>query len=146
MKNWMQVAIEEAWKAYEDGEVPVGAVLVRNETLIWQDHNRNISQMDPTAHAEILCIRHASSSIGSRYLKDCTLFVTLEPCAMCSGAIIASRVGRCVYGVSDPIKGCCGSVYDLPADPAFQSYVLTEQGNMEQECSKPLRLFFSKKR
>lgn len=146
MANWMMTAVEEAWKAYYEGEVPVGAVLVRNDEMIWSDHNRNIASMDPTAHAEILCIRNACRIIGSKYLNGCTLFVTLEPCAMCSGALIASKISRCVFGANDPQKGCCGSIYDLPAEPSFQSYVMTEQGPMERECSEILRMFFSEKR
>ena len=146
MKKWMEIALEEAWKAYDEGEVPVGAVIVQQDTLIWRDHNRNEAMQDPTAHAEILCIRNACRLTGKKYLSDCTLYVTLEPCAMCSGAILASRLPHCVFGADDPEKGCCGSIYDLPADPVFHSIAVTEQSSMADACKEPMTLFFSEKR
>ena len=123
----MAVALAEAEKARAEGEVPVGAVLYRGGELLWADHNRREADHDPTAHAEMLCIRKGAERKGDWRLGDCTLYVTLEPCPMCAGAMVMSRVGRCVFGAADPAMGCCGSVYDLPADPALHSRTLWEQ-------------------
>ena len=115
----MAAALQEAEKALQEGEIPVGAALYRGNTLLWADHNRREQAHDPTAHAELLCMRNGAAAKGDWRLNDCTLYVTLEPCPMCAGAMVMSRVGRCVFGAADPEKGCCGSVYDLPADPAL---------------------------
>ena len=112
----MAVAMREAEKAMEEGEIPVGAALFHGDTLLWADHNRREQAHDPTAHAELLCMRHGAAEKGDWRLNDCTLYVTLEPCPMCAGAMVMSRVGRCVFGAADAEKGCCGSIYDLPAD------------------------------
>ncbi len=144
--NPMVLALEEARKALDEGEIPVGAVLVRGEDVLWADHNRREQSGDPTAHAEMLCLRHGAESAGNWRLNDCTLYVTLEPCPMCAGAMVMSRLGKCVYGASDPDRGCCGSVYDLPADPAFQSVTEWQAGIMEKECQALLTGFFQKKR
>ena len=142
----MQTALEEAEQALREGEVPVGAALYRGETLLWADHNRRESQKDPTAHAEILCLRHGAAKLGDWRLKDCTLYVTLEPCPMCSGALLMSRLGRCVFGAADPDAGCCGSVYDLPADPLLHGTTRWEHGLMEADCKALLNRFFNRKR
>ena len=115
----METALREAKLALEEGEVPVGAALMRGAELLWSDHNRREASGDPTAHAEILCLRHGSEALGSWRPSDCTLYVTLEPCPMCAGALLMSRADVCVFAAADPEKGCCGSVYDLPADPAL---------------------------
>lgn len=142
----MILALEEARKALDEGEIPVGAVLVRGEDILWADHNRREQSGDPTAHAEMLCLRHGAGAAGNWRLNDCTLYVTLEPCPMCAGAMVMSRLGKCVYGAADPDRGCCGSVYDLPADPAFQSVTQWQAGVMEEECQALLTGFFQKKR
>lgn len=142
----MILALEEARKALDEGEIPVGAVLVRGEDILWADHNRREQSGDPTAHAEMLCLRHGAEAAGNWRLNDCTLYVTLEPCPMCAGAMVMSRLGKCVYGAADPDRGCCGSVYDLPADPAFQSVTQWQAGVMEEECQALLTGFFQKKR
>lgn len=142
----MILALEEARKALDEGEIPVGAVLVRGEDILWADHNRREQSGDPTAHAEMLCLRHGAEAAGNWRLNDCTLYVTLEPCPMCAGAMVMSRLGKCVYGAADPDRGCCGSVYDLPADPAFQSVTKWQAGVMEEECQALLTGFFQKKR
>lgn len=142
----MILALEEARKALDEGEIPVGAVLVRGEDILWADHNRREQSGDPTAHAEMLCLRHGAEAAGNWRLNDCTLYVTLEPCPMCAGAMVMSRLGKCVYGAADPDRGCCGSVYDLPADPAFQSVTQWQAGVMEEECQALLTSFFQKKR
>ena len=142
----MQTALEEAEQAFREGEVPVGAALYRGETLLWADHNRRESRKDPTAHAEILCLRHGAAKLGDWRLNDCTLYVTLEPCPMCAGAMLMSRLGRCVFGAADPEAGCCGSVYDLPADPQLHGTTVWTHGALEPECRALLNRLFLQKR
>ncbi len=142
----MRKALEEAEKALAEGEVPVGAALYHGDELLWADHNRREADKDPTAHAEMLCLRHGAEKLGDWRLKDCTLYVTLEPCPMCSGALLMSRLGRCVFGAADPDAGCCGSVYDLPADPALHGHTLWTHGVLEMECKALLDRFFSERR
>ena len=142
----MELAVLEARKALEEGEVPVGAVLIQGEEIVWADHNRREQLHDPTAHAEMLCLRRGAETLGDWRLQDCTLYVTLEPCPMCAGAIVMSRVGRCVFGAADPEKGCCGSVYDLPADPALGAVGSWEQVPDSEECRQLLQECFRKRR
>lgn len=142
----MKLALEEARKALDEGEIPVGAVLVRENEILWSDHNRREQSGDPTAHAEMLCLRHGAEAAGNWRLNDCTLYVTLEPCPMCAGAMVMSRLGKCVYGTADPDRGCCGSIYDLPADRALHSCTEWQSGIMEEECKALLTEFFQKKR
>ena len=142
----MELAVLEARKALEEGEVPVGAVLIRGEEIVWADHNRREQLHDPTAHAEMLCLRRGAETLGDWRLQDCTLYVTLEPCPMCAGARVMSRVGRCVFGAADPEKGCCGSVYDLPADPALGAVGSWEQVPDSEECRRLLQECFRKRR
>ena len=141
----MEYALLEAEKALAEGEVPVGAALMRGAELLWADHNRREQSQDPTAHAEMLCLRAASAK-GNWCLSDCTLYVTLEPCPMCAGALVMSRIGSVVYGAPDPEKGCCGSVYDFPADPAFASETRWISGERESECALLLSAFFRARR
>ncbi len=145
-RNRMLAALAEAEKALAEGEVPVGAALYRGDTLLWADHNRRESTKDPTAHAEMLCLRHGAEKLGDWRLKDCTLYVTLEPCPMCAGALLMSRLGRCVFGAADPEAGCCGSVYDLPADPLLHGRTVWEHGGPEDECRALLDRLFRQKR
>ena len=142
----MELAMQEARKALEEGEIPVGAVLMKDSEVLWADHNRREQLHDPTAHAEMLCLRHGAEALGDWRLQDCTLYVTLEPCPMCAGAIVMSRVGKCVFGAADPEKGCCGSVYDLPADPALGSVGSWEQSDNAEECRQLLQAGFHKRR
>ena len=146
MEEYMQEALKEARKAFAEGEVPVGAALYHGHTLLWADHNRREAQKDPTAHAEILCLRNGAARLGDWRLKDCTLYVTLEPCPMCSGALLMSRLGRCVFGAADPESGCCGSIYDLPADPLLHGHTVWEQSDAGEECKELLNRFFSERR
>jgi len=142
----MELAVLEARKALSEGEVPVGAVLMRGDEVIWADHNRREQLHDPTAHAEMLCLRRGAAVLGDWRLQDCTLYVTLEPCPMCAGAVVMSRVGKCVFGAADPEKGCCGSVYDLPADPALGGAGSWEQAADAEECRELLQACFQKRR
>ena len=142
----MELAILEARKALDEGEVPVGAVLMKSGEVLWADHNRREQLHDPTAHAEMLCLRYGAEKHGDWRLQDCTLYVTLEPCPMCAGAMVMSRVGKCVFGAPDPEKGCCGSVYDLPADPALGSPGTWEQADEFEECRALLQACFQKRR
>ena len=142
----MLEAMKEAEKAFAEGEVPVGAALYHGNTLLWADHNRREAQKDPTAHAEMLCLRNGAAKLGNWRLKDCTLYVTLEPCPMCSGALLMSRLGRCVFGAADPEAGCCGSIYDLPADPLLHGHTVWEQSDSGEECRELLNRFFSERR
>ncbi len=142
----MELAVLEARKALQEGEVPVGAVLMRGEEVLWADHNRREQLHDPTAHAEMLCLRRGAEKLGDWRLQGCTLYVTLEPCPMCAGAMVMSRVSRCVFGAADPEKGCCGSVYDLPADPALGSVGTWKQVQDSEECRRLLQECFQKRR
>ena len=142
----MQVALQEAEKALQEGEIAVGAALYCGDTLLWADHNRREQLHDPTAHAEMLCLRHGAEVLGDWRLQDCTLYVTLEPCPMCAGAMVMSRVRKCVFGAEDPEKGCCGSGYDLPADPALGSTGTWEQAEQAEECRKLLQASFRNRR
>lgn len=144
--NGMEMALAEARKALAEGEVPVGAAITRGDEVLWADHNRREQRHDPTAHAEMICLRKAAEKLGDWRLRECTLFVTLEPCPMCAGAMVMARLGKCVYGAADPEKGCCGSVYDLPADPDLGSDTRWSAGEKEAECRTLLREFFAGKR
>ena len=142
----MQRAIVEAEEALEKGEVPVGAVIVCGGEIIASAHNEREALGDPTAHAEVLAIRRAAKKLGRRRLHGCTLYVTLEPCPMCAGAIIMSEPDEVIFGAYDPSAGCAGSTYALPEDAAFMHTGPCSGGLMEKECQEPLRVFFSDKR
>ena len=142
----MQLALAAAREAGAAGEVPVGAALVRGDEVLAVCGNRRERDHDPTAHAEVLALREGGRRLGGWRLRDCTLYVTLEPCPMCAGALGQSQLGLCVYGASDPAKGCCGSVYDLPADPALHGETRWVSGVRREECEALLRAFFRDKR
>jgi len=137
----MKAAIAEAELARDEGEIPVGAVVVLNDKIIGRGHNRVEALNDPTAHAEIIAITSACTFLSDQRLKDATLYVTLEPCPMCAGAIMLSRIKRCVYGAPDPIMGSLDSRYEIRR-PELE--VL--DGVFSEECSKLLKEFFKKKR
>ena len=139
----MALALEEARQTLREGEVPVGAVITRGGEVIARAHNLCETLGDPTAHAEILCMREAARRLGGWRLRGCTLTVTLEPCPMCAGALGMSRMSRCVYGAADPDRGCCGSVYDLPADPDLGFGVRWRAGVLAGACRAPLDSFFA---
>ena len=144
--DYMHLALEEARMAAEEGEIPVGAVLVKDGEVIASAHNRRERDHDPIAHAEMLCMREAARKLGDWRLRGCTLYVTLEPCPMCAGAMVMSQLGRCVYGAADEKQGCCGSVYDLPGDPALAASTTWQSGVMAEECSDMMRGFFAGRR
>ena len=139
--HWMHQALLEAKKAAALGEIPVGAVIVRDEQVIARAHNRRELDQDAMAHAEVLCIQLACRVLNSWRLSGCTLYVTLEPCPMCSGAIINSRLDRVVYGAKDDKAGCAGSVADLFVMP-FNHTPVIRSGILEEECAAVLSDFF----
>lgn len=141
-EDYMQLALAEARAAELIGEVPIGAVLVRADEIIGTGHNRREISQDPTAHAEMLAIRAAAARLGSWRLLETTLYVTLEPCPMCMGAIILARIPRVVYACRDPRAGAAGSLYNLAVDPRFNHRVEIAEGVLEQECSAMLSGFF----
>ena len=135
----MLEALKEAQLAYEKGEIPVGAVVECGGEIIARAHNLRETTGDPTAHAEVLAIREAAHALGGRRLTDCTLYVTLEPCPMCAGAMVMACLGKCYFGARDERQGCCESVYALPADPAFYHRVPCIGGLMDAEASELLK-------
>lgn len=139
---YMKMAIEEAKKASDIGEVPIGAVIVKNDEIIARSHNLRESKKDPTAHAEYLAIQKASKFLNSWRLEECQLYVTLEPCVMCAGAIVMSRIPHVIYGAKDPKGGCAGSLMDLLQEPRFNHRAQVEIGVMEEACSQLLTEFF----
>ncbi len=143
--EWMGAALEQARMAAELGEVPVGAVIVRRGEIVAAAHNTRETQRNATHHAELLAIDAACKALGGWRLWECELFVTLEPCPMCAGAIINSRIRRVVYGAADPKAGCCGSVTDLFALP-FNHHPAVEQGLRAEEASALLAEFFNRLR
>lgn len=143
----MQRALRLARKALHAGEVPVGALIIRDGEVIGEGWNRPIGDHDPTAHAEITALRDAASRVGNYRLPDSTLYVTLEPCPMCAGAIIHARVGKVIYGAPDPRGGAAGSVFNLlPSDERFNHRVETEGGLLAGPCGDLLRDFFRLRR
>ena len=144
--NYMQMALDEARQAAAEGEIPVGAVLVKDSQVIARAHNRREAEHDPTAHAEMLCLRAGAAHLGDWRLRGCTLYVTLEPCPMCAGAMVMSQLERCVYGAADERQGCCGSVYDLPRDAALSGTTKWQSGVMAEECGRMMSEFFAGRR
>jgi tRNA(adenine34) deaminase len=145
--RFMRRALELAGLGEKEGEVPVGAVVVLNGEIIGEGYNRPISTSDPTAHAEIVAMRDASSRLGNYRLTDADLYVTLEPCPMCAGAIVHARIRRVIYGASDPKGGAAGSVFELlPSDDRFNHRVEITDGIMADECSHQLSQFFRRRR
>jgi tRNA(adenine34) deaminase len=145
-QRWMRLAIAEAERAAAMGEVPVGAVVVRGDEVVGRGHNRREVDGDPLAHAELLAIREASGIVGGWRLSDCSLYVTLEPCAMCAGALVNSRVERLVFGAHDPKAGYCGSLGDLARDPRLNHRLEVTAGVLETECGGLLKRFFEQLR
>ncbi len=144
--KWMRHALKEAEKAFKEDEVPVGAVVVSNGKIVGRGYNRVEGLKDTTAHAEIIAITAASSYFNSKWLTDCSLYVTLEPCSMCAGAVILARIKNLIIGTPDPKAGACGSVIDIVNDKRFNHRVSLFTGIFEEECSSLLKDFFKKMR
>jgi tRNA(adenine34) deaminase len=144
--RWMRMAIEEAGLALDHDDVPVGAVVVHAGEVVGAGHNERERRQDPTAHAETLALRSAAERRGSWRLLDTTLYVTLEPCAMCAGAIVLARVPRVVFGTADPKAGAAGSVLDVLAEPRLNHRPAVEGGVLAAECAALLTAFFASRR
>ena len=142
----MRLALDQARNAWLIGEVPVGAVVMRGGQVIATGYNRPITEHDPTAHAEIVALRHAAHLLGNYRLPECELFVTLEPCAMCAMALLHARLKRVVFGATDPKTGAAGSVVDLFAQPLLNHHTQVQGGLLADECGQMLRDFFAERR
>lgn len=145
-EHWMQYALSLADKAEAMGEVPVGAVLVKDDEIVGEGWNQPITLHDPSAHAEVMAIRAAGNSLENYRLPNTTLYVTLEPCAMCAGLMIHSRIQRVVFGAFDPKTGAAGSVFDTLIDQRHNHSIEVVGGILETECSNHLKAFFKKRR
>ena len=142
----MQAALDEAHLAGEAGEVPIGAVVVREGAIVARSQNRVLRDVDPTAHAEIVALRTAATALGNYRLAGCTLYVTLEPCAMCAGAMIHARIDRLVFAAPDPKAGACGTVLEVLNHPQLNHQMQVEQGIEAEEAAELLRGFFRERR
>lgn len=144
--KWMQHAIQLAKHAESIDEVPVGAVIVKNNEIVAKGWNQPITGNDPTAHAEVVALRAAAEALSNYRLVDTTMYVTLEPCTMCAGALIHARVSRVVFGATDPRTGAAGSVFDILTTKKLNHVIDVEQGVLEHECAQLLKDFFKSKR
>src|SRR5437764_3422735 len=138
----MEQALEQARLAAKEGEVPVGALVIKDGEIVGSGHNRNLLDHDPTAHAEIVALRQAAARLGNHRLTGCEMFVTIEPCAMCAGALIHARLSRLVYGASDPKAGAAGSVLQVLNHPNLNHKMEVKTGVLQDECSEVLQRFF----
>ena len=145
-ERWMEYALREAEQAYKRKEVPVGAVIIHDSRIIGRGYNQIESLQDPTAHAEMIAITAATTNLESRRLEECTLYVTLEPCAMCAGAIVLARVPRLVIGTADPKAGACGTLFNIVQDDRLNHRVEVVSGVLEERCGALLKEFFTKVR
>ena len=143
---WMQYALQLANKAEQSGEIPVGAVLVKDGLVLGEGWNQSIQLNDPSAHAEMMAIRQGAEKVGNYRLLDCTLYVTLEPCAMCAGLLVHSRVKRLVFGAKDAKTGAAGSVLDIVRHPVLNHQLEVEDGALAQQCADKLSAFFRRRR
>jgi len=143
---WMERALEQAQLAALAGEVPVGALVIRQGEIIGQGHNRNLLDNDPTAHAEIVALRQAAARVGNHRLIGCTMVATIEPCSMCAGALIHSRIARLVYGATDPKAGAAGSTIQVINHPSLNHRMEVTAGVLAEKCSEILQEFFRQKR
>ncbi len=144
--SWMELALEEARAAARKGEVPVGAVVIKEGQVIGRGHNLNLQQIDPTAHAEVVAMRQAAAKVGNHRLLGCTLYATIEPCAMCAGAMVHARLSRLVFGAFDPKAGAAGSVLEVLNHPRLNHTMEVTSGVLADECSAILKSFFAEKR
>jgi tRNA(adenine34) deaminase len=144
--DWMREALRLAGQGYLAGEVPVGAIVVKGGKIVGRGFNAPISSHDPSGHAEIRALRDAAARLGNYRLTGCDLYVTLEPCAMCAGAIMHARIERVIYGASDPKTGACGSVLDLFAEKRINHHTSVVGGMLAEECGQMLSRFFAERR
>ncbi len=142
----MRAAIEAARIAEDNGDVPIGAVIVCENRIIGKAYNQREQLNDPTAHAEIVALTQAAAALENWRLNGCTMYVTLEPCPMCAGALVLSRMDRLVYGCSDPKSGACGSLYNIVGDERLNHRLVVTAGVLEKECSEQLQNFFEQRR
>ena len=145
-ESWMEQALEQARMAAQAGEVPVGALVIKDGEIIGLGHNRNLLDHDPAAHAEIVALRQAAARLGNHRLTGCEMFVTIEPCAMCAGALVHARLARLVYGASDPKAGAAGSVLQVLNHPGLNHKMEVRSGVLAEKCSEILQKFFREKR
>jgi len=145
-QQYMQKAFLLAEQAYEEKEVPVGALIVKDDRIIGKGYNQTERLKDATAHAEMLAISAACSTLESKYLEGCTLYVTLEPCAMCAGALVWSKIDRIVFGATDSKAGACGSIFNIAANRKLNHRIEIIQGIMEEDCEWLLKHFFEQRR
>ena len=145
-KAFMAEALKEAALAAEMGEVPIGAVIVRGDEIIAAAHNLVETSKDPTAHNEMLAIRQAAARLGSWRLTGCHMYVTVEPCSMCAGAIVWARIEKLFIGTDDPKGGACGSIFNIPQEKKLNHYTEIETGLLREECSEIMKTFFKKLR
>jgi tRNA(adenine34) deaminase len=145
-QQFMRLAFSLAEDAKEAGEIPVGAVVVNQNRIIGRGYNQTEMLNDATAHAEMIALSAASSTLSNKYLEGCTLYVTLEPCPMCSGALVWSKIDRIVFGASDPKSGACGSIFNLATNDKLNHQIEIIQGVLEQDCEWILKQFFAEKR
>ncbi|MHC4739354.1 MAG: tRNA adenosine(34) deaminase TadA [Planctomycetota bacterium] len=145
-ERYMGVAIESAKIAEDNGDVPIGAVIVREGQIIAKAYNQREQLQDPTAHAEIIALTQAAASVENWHLDGCTIYVTLEPCCMCAGALVLSRMDRLVYGCRDPKAGACGSLYNIVTDERLNHRLEVTAGVLGEECSELLQGFFARRR
>jgi tRNA(adenine34) deaminase len=145
-QHWMEAALDQARLAEQAGEVPVGAVVVRDGAVVGRGHNRNILDNDPSAHAEIVAMRDAARALGNYRLSGCDLYVTVEPCAMCSGAMVHARIRRLVYGADDPKGGAVQSVFQVLSEPRLNHAVEVTGGVLAERCAAILQAFFRARR
>ena len=145
-ERFMRAALEEALAARDEGEVPVGAVVVRGTRIVGRGHNQRERLQDPTAHAEMIALTAAASAVGTWRLDDCALYVTLEPCAMCAGALVLARIARLIFGAVDPKAGACTSLYCIPTDPRLNHRVEITAGVLADDSALLLREFFAEQR
>ena len=145
-ETWMKIALKEAQRAFDMNEVPVGAIVIKSNHIIGKGYNQCEMLKDATAHAEIIAITAASNELSDWRLDGCSLYVTKEPCAMCAGALINSRIEQVIFGCYDEKEGCCGSLYQICGDPRFSHKVAVKGGVLESDSASLMKLFFQHKR
>ena len=144
--HYMHQALDAAYTAEENGDVPIGCVIVHNDRVIAKAYNQREQLQDPTAHAEIIALTQASSALGTWRLHGCTVYVTLEPCSMCAGALVLARIDRLVFACPDPKTGACGRLYNIVQDDRLNHRISTESGILLEDCAAQLKYFFRQRR